>query len=52
MKCPNCDNNQVKVQGGRQIRNKYRRYRKCLKCGFAFKTIEFVKVEDAHNRLL
>lgn len=45
MKCPNCGKDHNTVVGAVKQSIPYKRYRKCLECGFRFKTYEYYAVE-------
>lgn len=46
MKCPKCRIDQTEVYGGQAIKHTYMRYRRCLACGYKFKTIERIDLDD------
>lgn len=46
MKCPKCRIDNTGVYGGKALKHAFMRYRRCLACGYKFKTIERVDLDD------
>ena len=48
MKCPVCEYERTEVYGHYDRKGRYRegKYRRCPKCGYKFKTVEFWVEED------